>query len=248
LSADLCSPDRDDERIRDAALMARPSDSKKEQTYMKLTINTLVTILGACGIAMLAQPHCAAMCGSGAVIKSGASAHLRPKLDSIRLLPAAFQEGNDWNDHGKSDSTIVGFWHVTFTAKTSMGAAIPDTVIDDALSTWHDDGTETMNSGRPAQDGNFCLGVWKQTGHSSYKLNHFALGNQYVPGTPNGVVGDPAGPTQILESVRVDSDGKRFSGSFTLTATNTLGQPTQIFTGVITATRITLDTTVADLL
>jgi hypothetical protein len=47
------------------------------------------------------------------------------------------------------------------------------------------------------------MGVWEQTGESTYKLNHFALGNQYAPGTLNGVVGDPAGPTRFTESVKV---------------------------------------------
>ncbi|MGA7927610.1 MAG: hypothetical protein WCA20_16670 [Candidatus Sulfotelmatobacter sp.] len=29
-----------------------------------------------------------------------------------------------------------------------------------------------MNSARPAQDGNFCLGVWTRTGKLKYYLNH----------------------------------------------------------------------------
>ncbi len=31
--------------------------------------------------------------------------------------------------------------------------------VDNAFVQWHSDGTEIMNSRRPAQDGNFCLGV-----------------------------------------------------------------------------------------
>ncbi len=215
---------------------------------MKVSLKTFATGLGALVLAILGQQNCAAQCGLGGVIKSGASWQLRPNPASVRLLPAAFQEGHDSDDHGKWEPKIVGFWHVTFTAKTLGGAAIPETVIDNALVVWHSDGTEIMNSGRPAQDGNFCMGVWEQTGPSTYKLNHFALGNQYVPGTPNGVVGDPGGPTRIVESVKVASDGNHFSGLFSLTATNTSGNATTVFTGVVTATRITLDTTVADIL
>jgi hypothetical protein len=215
---------------------------------MKLSLKTVATLFGALGLAILGQPNCTAQCGLGGAIKPVAKLRLRPNLSSVRLLPAAFQEGHHSDDDGKWEATIIGFWHVTFTAKTINGASIPETVIDNALVVWHSDGTEIMNSGRPAQDGNFCMGIWKQTGPFTYKLNHFALGNQYAPGTPNGVVGDPAGPTRIVESVKVGSDGNHFSGPFTLTATDTSGNAPTVFTGVVTASRITLDTTVADIL
>ena len=43
---------------------------------------------------------------------------------------------------------------------------------DNSVVVWHSDGTEIMNSSRPAQDGNFCMGVWQQTGKRQYFLNH----------------------------------------------------------------------------
>lgn len=215
---------------------------------MKLSLKTFATLLGAFGLAILGQSNCAAQCGVGGIIKQGSHRQFLPNQGSVRLLPAAFQERGDSDEHGNWEPTIVGFWHVTFTAKTLNGSAIPETVIDDALVVWHSDGTEIMNSARPPQDGNFCMGVWKQTGRSTYKLNHFARGNNYAPGTANGVVGDPVGPTRIVESVKVDFDGKHYSGPFTLTATDTSGNVTTTFTGEITATRITLDTSVKDIL
>ena len=66
-------------------------------------------------------------------------------------------------------------WHVVFTAQTQNGDAIPvpgGVVIDNSVVVWHSDGTEIMNSARSAQDGNFCLGVWKRTGERPYLLNH----------------------------------------------------------------------------
>jgi hypothetical protein len=69
-----------------------------------------------------------------------------------------------------SDDTapIVGMWHVKFTAEGN-GSALPDgTLIDDALIVWHSDNTEIMNSKRPPQDGDFWMGVWEQTGKSTY--------------------------------------------------------------------------------
>lgn len=213
---------------------------------MKANYRMWTAGLAVFGLALVTVPNCAAQCGLGAPpIRLHSS--LPSQMGHIPLLPVAFAD-DDWEHHGSDRNAIVGFWHVIFTAKTMNGAAIADTVIDNALVAWHSDGTETMNSGRPPQDGNFCMGVWEQTGPSTYSLNHFALGNQYAPGTPNGVVGDPAGPTRITQSVKVDPDGKHYSGTFTLRAHDTSGQQTVMFTGEISATRISLDTTVTDLL
>lgn len=62
--------------------------------------------------------------------------------------------------HYSFEDPIVGMWKVAFLAKGNTGLdAPPDgTPIDSAIVQWHADGTEIMNSGRPAQDGNFCLG------------------------------------------------------------------------------------------
>src|SRR5271157_6281650 len=69
---------------------------------------------------------------------------------------------------------IVGMWHVTFTAEGNSGGPPDGTPIDNSLVVWHSDHTEIMASSRPAQDGDFCLGVWERTGKSKYKLNHLA--------------------------------------------------------------------------
>jgi hypothetical protein len=144
-------------------------------------------------------------------------------------------------------------WHVVFTANTSNGQTL-DTpmVVDNALVVWHSDGTEIMNSGRPPQDGDFCMGVWKKTGESNYVLNHFAWGaNYYAPGTANGVVGDPVGPVNYQEKVALSPDGNSYSGTFTLNAYSSNDSTAfivQTFTGTITATRITTNTKVGDLL
>ena len=101
---------------------------------------------------------------------------------------------------------------------------------------------------RPPQDGNFCLGVWEQTGRFSYKLNHFAwFANQWPNSTDNGK-GVLVGRTHFVELVSLSPDGNRFSGTFTLTAYSTAGTIVQTFTGAITATRVARDTTIGDLL
>ena len=151
------------------------------------------------------------------------------------------------DDEG-GNAAIVGMWHVFFTANKMNGSPIPDTVIDNALSVWHSDHTEIMNSVRPPQDGNFCLGVWKQTGISKFYLNHFAwYANQFPNDTNNGI-GDPVGPTHFTETVTVSPDRNHFTGSFTLTAYDTQGNITISFSGSLSGTRITTSTTTNQLL
>ncbi len=142
--------------------------------------------------------------------------------------------------HFGSDDAIVGMWKVTFIAKGNAGGPPDETVIDAAIVQWHPDGTEIMNSGRPAQDGNFCLGVWEKVGFNKYKLNHFALGNDPA-NAPSGI-GNPAGPTHIQEAVSLSRDGNSYSGSFILDATDPAGNIGPHIVGVIKATRITVNT------
>src|SRR5580658_6092083 len=96
-------------------------------------------------------------------------------------------------------SPIVGMWKLTFVSRGTTG--IPDgTVIDVGYATWHDDGTEIMNSGRAPITGNFCMGVWTQTGDYTYTLNHFGLAWD-----PTGAAF--LGPSNIKESVTLDYCG-----------------------------------------
>jgi hypothetical protein len=100
--------------------------------------------------------------------------------------PTLVQAGfDDRDDH---DASIVGMWHVVFTATTSNGDPIPapGVLFDNSVVVRHSDGTEIMNSSRPAQDGNFCLGVWAQTGRFRFDLNH-------IPWQGNDPTGNPPG-------------------------------------------------------
>jgi len=149
----------------------------------------------------------------------------------------------------ENSPSIVGMWHVVFTADSMNGEPIPSpgAVIDNAVVVWHADGTEIMNSSRPAQDGNFCLGVWKQTGRLSYFLNHIPWqGNDSSGG--EGGIGNPTGGAQVLEQVTLSPDGNHYSGRFSLTAYDTSGNKEVTFTGTLSATRITPGTKFTDLL
>jgi len=93
------------------------------------------------------------------------------------------------NDDDDGEASIVGMWHVTFTADTMNGSPF-SAVLDNAVVVWHSDGTEIMNSSRPAQDGNFCMGVGTRTGKSKYLLNHIAWQGNDPENAPSGI-GNP---------------------------------------------------------
>lgn len=142
---------------------------------------------------------------------------------------------------------IVGMWHVTFTAEGNEAGPPNGTPIDNSIVVWHNDGTEIMNSIRPAQDGNFCLGVWGKTGSYTYKLNHMPWGGNDTTNAPSGI-GDPQGGAQILEEITLSADGNHYTGKFTLDAYDPSGNLTAHIIGVINATRVTVNTKVRDLL
>ena len=97
---------------------------------------------------------------------------------------------------------ITGLYRFTFTVQGH--------VADQGFVTWHADGTELMNSGKPAITGEFCMGAWKQTGAHTYVLNHWALnwdnsGSVFL------------GPVNISERITLAGDSNSYSGNFTLT-------------------------------
>ena len=130
-----------------------------------------------------------------------------------------------WDD----PAPIVGMWHIQFIVDNGTPEGI---VIDDGFATWHDDGTELMNSGRAPMTSSFCMGVWKRVGVATFSLNHFALswddsGTHFI------------GPTNIRETVTVDRRGNTYAGSFSITqydkdGTTKLGG----VSGAVKATRI----------
>ncbi len=109
-------------------------------------------------------------------------------------------------------------------------------MIDFGYAQWHSDGTEFMNSGgRAPATQNFCLGVWKKTGPSTYKLNHVALSYDLISGTLNGNV-------SIRELVTVDHSRNNFAGTFTIDVFPPGGStPVAHLAGQITGQRITAD-------
>jgi hypothetical protein len=207
----------------------------------------VVSQVGALVVTLAAIPAALAQCGMPSNLIKPSS--WTPQLSGAgHVMRAAFEDGRDNDDR----PSMVGMWHVAFTAETADPAtAPPGTMIDNALVVWHSDGTEIMNSIRPPQDGNFCLGVWKKTGAYTYQLNHFAWFAKQFPTGPNDPgtdIGPSVGPTHITEFVTLNPDGKHFTGTFTLVAYSTTGAVMQTFTGTLAGTRVTISTKESDLM
>jgi hypothetical protein len=197
----------------------------------------IVPVLSALVLAIIVVPFAKAECGG--LVKSVKPASFGLRANSGHVMLAALGEDRD-------DVSIVGMWHVVLTANAMNGQPIPDTVVDNSLAVWHSDGTELIESDRPPQDGQLCLGVWKQTGKLKYFLNHIPwLGND-TANAPAGI-GNPTGPSQLTENVTLSPNGNHYSGMFTLTAYDTSFNPTVTFKGKLSATRITTSTTIGDL-
>ena len=203
--------------------------------YRLKTRIMVLTFVSVCLLGTTASAAC------GGANKFGATLHRQFWQGSDSRQAGSFVRIADAKD------PIVGMWHVTFTAQGNEIGPPDGTPIDNALATWHSDGTELMNSARPPQDGDFCMGVWKQTGKSTYTLNHFAWFANDTANAPGGI-GNPTGPTRILQEVTLSPDGNQYTGKFTLDAYDTSGVLVAHIVGVIAATRITLNTTVPNLL
>jgi len=152
------------------------------------------------------------------------------------------QGGDDWN----GSSSIVGLWHVIYTATSDTPGPLPVPPAPPAsfqflesFKTWHADGTEFENAFLPPGGGNICFGVWKDIGHDSVKLHH--LGLMFASN------GDLAFIFTIDEKNTVSAHGNSYTGTWdfklwppSFAAVGT-GKPLQEISGTTAATRITVD-------
>jgi hypothetical protein len=128
-------------------------------------------------------------------------------------------------DEANNIHSIVGLWSFKLTSNGQT--------VDFGYQQWHSDGTELLTSAtRAPATGDFCMGVWKQTGPSRFHLNHYPL---VVDN--NGVL---QARVVLKEDVTVDPSGMSFSGMFTQDVYDPTGTtkiaPT--VTGPVTAQRV----------
>ena len=145
----------------------------------------------------------------------------------------------------KEHATIVGLWHVNFTATYDNnfppGAPTPPTPFPflESFKTWHADGTEFENAFLPPAGGNICYGVWKVLDDGSVKLHHIGLMFN-SDGSLSAIFTDD-------ETNTVASDGKTYKGTFVFKlwppsyAAVGVGTPIAEVKGTTAATRITVD-------
>jgi len=120
---------------------------------------------------------------------------------------------------------IVGLWKVTF---TSGGQ-----VVDVGFETWHSDGTEFYNDIAPPAEGNVCMGVWAQTGKSTYKLYH--------PAWLFDSNGNLIGTAIIRITATLSANASKYNGTYTYDTYDNSGNSTGHFDGTVAATRITVN-------
>lgn len=191
----------------------------------------IIATIAAVLLGMCFVPNAAAQC----VSLSSSLESIQPQLwnGQLQFRPASFAE------HGSERDHIVGFWRAKFTAQGNTG--IPDgTLIDNPFVQWHDDGTEMMNSTRVPATSSFCMGIWHKTGKLTYELNHFALSFD--------TSGNFVGPTQIHEDVTLDKKADQYTGTFKIDQYDPSGNLLQEVLGQIAAIRITVNTTIDQVL
>jgi hypothetical protein len=165
---------------------------------------------------------------------------VKPGLELRQQMAMGEDASQQRGGPGKS---IVGMWKVQFISHGNGGHVppIPDgALIDFGYSQWHADGTEILNSGghSPA-GGNWCLGVWEQTGPLTFALNHFPIAYNSATGMISNYI-------NIREQITVAPSGNSYAGTFTLDVYDPLGNPVDHLTGTIVASRITVNTPISD--
>jgi hypothetical protein len=196
----------------------------------------------------LALAACLALLFSASAVKAGcavpytgpvpAKAEPAPKIPFISH-PA--DDDDDWREPG----TIVGLWHLIYTATSTTAGPLPVPIVPpgsfpflESYKTWHADGTEFENAFLPPVVGNVCFGVWKEKRDGSVKLHHIGL--MFDPAT-----GKVANVFTVDEINRVARDGKTYSGTFDFKifdATDVYGTGTvlQEIKGTTAGTRISV--------
>jgi len=139
---------------------------------MKISSKTVIEVVAAGVLGTLF----AAQASAGCDFRDQQGAEPGPRQRQPASGPARFIRTGFVQVWDQYDAPIVGLWKFIFTAKGNTNGIPDGAPIDQGYVQLHGDGTELMNSFRAPTTGQFCMGVWEQIGHSSYKINHFALG------------------------------------------------------------------------
>lgn len=223
----------------------------RRNIFRALRSGQFAAFVALVGLGLLITASGAKAAGCAVPSKTGAAASIpfvSPHADD-------HQQGEEFG----GPVSIVGLWHLNYTAKTETGAPIFPPVpfpFLESFKIWHGDGTEFENAFMAPAGGNICFGVWKALPNGSVKLHH--IGVMFgTEGNPPAYLGTaPEFVTNIFtvdETDTVAPNGKTYSGSFdfklfepsqcnasggTYTCT---GVPVAEVTGSTAGTRITVD-------
>jgi hypothetical protein len=196
---------------------------------IKKMMNILMAMAGAFALVAALAPNARAGCGYpmfGAAITSPGSIALATSDARPASFSAIIPDNPEPEGAAPEGASIVGMWK----AKLLVNGA----VFDAGYTQWHGDGTEFTQSSFPPAAGNFCLGVWKIIGPSTYKLNHLAL--NFDPST-----GALIGHAAIHEQVTVDRKSNTYSGTFDIDLFDILDHKIGHIEGTIAAERVTVN-------
>lgn len=201
---------------------------------MKAPVRKLMLMLATLALGALWAPMASAVCANP-FLKAHVS---KQSWDGLRgMSPNLLLTSED-------GPGMVGLWHVAFIAEGNGPGLPPDgTQVDSALSEWHSDGTEETLDSRPPATGDVCYGVWKEVGERCYKLNHFGIAFD-----PTSDPNTPLGYAHIPQEIILSRDGKTFTGTFTIDQYDSTGKLLVEIKGNLVGTRVTLSTSVADLI
>ena len=193
--------------------------------------------LGVGMFVMLLAPRATAGCGDLGTLQGPFVFAQEAPLASLPSQPEAEKSAA----RGGGGASIVGMWNFQFVSEGNTGhnPSIPDgAIMDFGYNQIHSDGTEIINSGGHAPaTGNFCLGVWGQTGFLTYEVNHFPL-------SYNATSGALANLINVREQLTLSPSGDSLTGTFTTDVYDTKGNHVDHVGGNVIATRVTVDTTV----
>lgn len=195
---------------------------------MRLQASSVIALLGLAAVALAPQ---AQACGLNLVKAAGGRWTIAPPAKmTVTATHRAFLAATlpvsgaaAMRNPLQFLAPIAGLYEVHLTAEGNGPTGVPDGApVDHAYQAWHADGTEIMNSGRPAADSNFCLGTWAKTGARTYQLNHFMLSwVQSLDADGIDIDNTFVGPANIQETVTLSPDGNSFTGTFVLTQYDT---------------------------
>jgi hypothetical protein len=205
---------------------------------MKTISQAITATLGMGMFVMLLAPRATAGCGDVSTLQGPFTFAQEAPLPSLLSRAAEVEKSAA---RGSAGPSLVGMWNFQLVSQGNTGhnPSIPDgAVIDFGYNQIHSDGTEIINSGGHAPaTGNFCLGVWGQTGFLTYEINHFPLGY-------NATTGALVNLFNVREQLTLSPSGDSFTGTFTLDVFDTKGNHVDHLGGNIVATRVTVDTKV----